>query len=195
MFRPITDRLKCVFVYEEDWEGDNSEGARIILQQHHTDSAFDSDPMDTNLTCDYSAHEYTMDVESGSDLLRCIAMCQPGAPIHFNSPFIMLGENASTVPILVLDFYNQNPTDCPMDAEYISVCGSLGRDQCMQSNWGFNNSMTEVDLSSSDVDEFVSASNQSLRVIGIIPMFDVLEPKESSSPQIFVMSNYRFHLK
>lgn len=190
MFRPITDRLKCVFVYEEDWEGDNSEGARIILQQHHTDSAFDSDPMDTNLTCDYSAHEYTMDVESGSDLLRCIAMCQPGAPIHFNSPFIMLGENASTVPILVLDFYNQNPTDCPMDAEYISVCGSLGRDQCMQSNWGFNNSMTEVDLSSSDVDEFVSASNQSLRVIGIIPMFDVLEPKESSSPQIFVMSNY-----
>ena len=94
----------------------------------------------------------------------------------------MLGENASTVPILVLDFYNQNPTDCPMDAEYISVCGSLGRDQCMQSNWGFNNSMTEVDLSSSDVDEFVSASNQSLRVIGIIPMFDVLEPKESSSP-------------
>ena len=195
MFRPITDRLKCVFVYEEDWEGDNSEGARIILQQHHTDSAFDSDPMDTNLTCDYSAHEYTMDVESGSDLLRCIAMCQPGAPIHFNSPFIMLGENASTVPILVLDFYNQNPTDCPMDAEYISVCGSLGRDQCMQSNWGFNNSMTEVDLSSSDVDEFVSASNQSLRVIGIIPMFNVLEPKESSSPQIFVMSNYRFHLK
>ena len=87
----------------------------ILFQQHPMETAFYQEPTELNIRCDYSTHEYSMDVHIGSDLPQCVEMSKPGAPAHFNSASISATYNLTSISILVLDFYNQDPHDSPAD--------------------------------------------------------------------------------
>jgi len=164
----MIDKWKCVFVYEENWESDHTETPMILLQQYDNEKGFGDEETEAPTVCDYSRYEHVIDIESGYGLMHCVNKSKVGTPIHLNSPHISPDASDLLGVTLVIDLFVQNPMDRPIDSQYISVCGDVGRDECLGADWGFSNSIHELSLEESDLAEFCTATGQSLKKLHIM---------------------------
>jgi hypothetical protein len=164
-FRPLTDRCKCIFIYQEDWEIEDNPSIHVSLKSTHKEVDFGDN--DQGLY-DYSKFEPLMWTLEGGDLKRCISESESGHPIHYNNSTISLECYESNSRMLMIDFYNQNPDSCPMDCSYLSILGSCQMDTCNSRFWGFGQEVKEVDVSKSHLYEFLRGLGQSLDSMHIV---------------------------
>ena len=158
-YKELTMLAPCIFVYEEDWESDDSTlQDRIDLSNSEYDE----------INCDYSDYESIMDLESAGSMHECRTSCVAGNPIHYNSASVSevnasLGSNH-----ILMDFYNQCPEESIGDCEYISVVGDTLLERSKARYWNMFESIEKIDLTNTDLEILCDALCQSLKNIHII---------------------------
>jgi hypothetical protein len=154
-----------VYAYEEDWESIDNSDDFIDLSPNHGEIAL-SDTDDAKY--DYSKFERVIYLTEGSDVHTCVSACRPFRPVHCNNRELNLADFTVYDPILMLDFYNQDPSQCRRDCMYISVVGNALAEQCSRVDWGFCNDVKQVNIEGSDIATFFETANVSLENIHIM---------------------------
>ena len=179
-YRPISDGWKCIFIYKEDWTSDHDANMAINLGDDiGSDNWLHSDK---RALYSYFDHEMVMDIYQAYDVNACICLSKPGSPIHSNSSMpgvVNVAETTGT--LLLLDFYNQDPSSIPHEANYISVLGDEQARECIEDDSTVVNGICSLDINTPDLSEFCRCTSQTLRGINVICR-DVLLPYLTFQP-------------
>ncbi len=160
-YRPISDKWKCIFVYEQDWSRHDDPDMTINLDRHEGEDDWLN--LDQPSSYSYERDELIMDIHQAHDITECIRLASPGSPIHCNSPTSSVTYAPySTSQIILLDFYNQDPLNIPYDANYISVLGEREAKSCIDENVIITGSICYLNINNQDLSEFCKSTNQTL---------------------------------
>ncbi len=70
--------------------------------------------------------------------------------------------------VILLDFNDQDPTQIPIDINYLSVLGDADTQACINRYWGIANEPIRIDIGDWDLTEFCRCTDQSLDNIKIV---------------------------
>jgi hypothetical protein len=158
-YKELTMLAPCIFIYEEDWEGDIDA----------PDDAIDLSKFDHgSIKCNYLSYESTLELETTSSMEECKINCTAGNPIHYNSRSVPNTSVKFESSCIIMDFYNQCPEEFVDDCEYLSVVGDILMERSKQRYWNMFESIEEVNMTDTDLDSLCHALNQSLKNIHVI---------------------------
>lgn len=120
-----------------------------------------------NVTYDYSSHEPISVMAESSELTSCIELSSIGVDqgVVYNSNKILHYSNSITLPVLLIDFFNQDYNCCQPDWSYIGVGDCYLSSQCEGRNIGFGNETCVIDLVNSDIELMLRDTDLSLEGI------------------------------
>ncbi len=107
------------------------------------------------------AYHSSMTLASGISMKECAMFAKVGHPMHCNSSRVTTTFGCSADKAVLLDFYDQDPQNCPLDWKYISVLGNMTGIDCLEKYWGLSQTVREVDMTSTDLLKFCTSARQS----------------------------------